>query len=138
MNAKEQIIKIACDAEQGIITYLEAYVRIQEIEKIAKEYKGLIKEGAIDEAEQMKGQVYRGYLIDTPAPRIWDFTKIEEVEEAKKKLDALKDKWKKITINNEKGDVLVDEDTGEIIEGADYEYSPRINLNKHDKKQLPS
>lgn len=109
--------------EGGHIDALAAYIAFDLIAKAAEDFKNLLKDNALAEADKWgeKTFSYMGVEVQKKAgPGRWDFKGVKAWAEAKANLSAIEEAAKAAALMQTKfGAQAVTED-GELIEGARY------------------
>lgn len=109
--------------ENGEVDALKFFLSLKKIEGIIKNIKAQINQSAIKEAATYNEKTfdYLGAKITLKnAAGRWNFEGIQSIETARDSLKLLQDKSKDAYKQEQKGSVLLDKDTGEVIEAASY------------------
>jgi len=100
-------------ALNGVISPLEAFKKIKDVEDYSKQLRDELLDSAFDETENYKNQSFDGYNIKTSYRPIYDFSHIERHKELSKEIKEIEKQAKEICkINN--GNDIVDMDSGEV------------------------
>jgi hypothetical protein len=109
--------------EGGSIDALAAYIAFDRIAKAAEDFKNLLKDNAMAEADKWSEKTfqYMGVEVQKKAgPGRWDYKGVKAWAEAKAKLQSVEEAAKAAALMQTKfGAQAVTED-GELIEGARY------------------
>jgi len=123
---KQEIKLLEDQVLQGNLNPLEAFIMLKKLEDLAKEVKKKIKDLAIEEISKYNNESKTGVemlgasiTLKKSAGR-WNYDHIAEVVNLEYDLKMLKQKHQSAYKAHERGEAVVDTDTGEIVMPADY------------------
>jgi len=123
----EEIVKdIVRDVEDRNLKGLAAYARLKSVEKIIKEGLESVYEQALKEADEQGEKTFKlhGFYFEKRNGRAtYSFKHIPDYVEAESFLKEMKAKYTNSFKLAEKGQSLIDEDTGEQVPVARVQYS---------------
>jgi hypothetical protein len=123
-NACSEISMLTVDAQNEVMTNLEAWAYLKEIEGVLKMAMSQVKDKALAEAASYDENTFEehGYeFVRKAGARRWNFKKIHEWVDAKDKLTEVEDKYKIVYQNRANGLDSVDGD--EVLQ------VPEVNTN---------
>lgn len=115
-------------ANNGEITFIDAYLTLHEISKQVEAAKEAIKKQAYDEIERTgeKNYAYKGYSLSCASKATYSYKHIKIWNEEKAKLSEIEEKAKAALKLN----LDADSKTGETIEPAIVTYSYFLKIDK--------
>lgn len=145
-NIPELLSEFTIQVEEGNINSLDAYIAVKEIEKIISGDKSSVgileqlRDLAIDEAEKVKGESYKGYKVELKQGGRYDYSHISKISDLKQEMKPLEQSIKELQKVAQTafkiGHTMVDDETGEVIEPAKYiPYATSIVLTKEKGQQ---
>lgn len=114
-------IQLVEDVEDGNESALRAYGILKQLKKDVEQCLDQIMPHVSQEAETYNDKSFeaQGFKFEKRAGgRQYDFKHIEEWTKAKEELDKLQAKYKSAASAYEKGQTMVDDDTGEVVPAA--------------------
>jgi len=141
-NAVNAISDVGLAVLEGNVDPLSAAIALREvrrtIESVEKGIKSRVLEAAEQQCEGVDQGIYKydGYEIQVQeGSGRYDFSGIEEIEALEAKLKDIKDRHKQAYKMHLKGQLMVDEDTGEIVAPAGYKgYGKQVRFTMKQKK----
>ena len=121
------------DVKQGVESALPVYARLKELEQLIKQSQADIYEQAIEEAGQYGEKSFetKGYRFEVRNGRkTYHFDHIPEWVEAKNFMKEQEARFKDSASLYDKGQTLVDDNTGEQIPAATVTYSKDSIISK--------
>jgi len=108
---------MAIEVQEGLTDPLVAYAHCKAIEKQLKETLEIVYASAIQEAEKYPPSFeHEGFKFQRKNGRtMYDFSGIESINEAKRKVKELESLSKQALSAGERGSTIVDDETGEVI-----------------------
>lgn len=134
-NAIDAITDVGLAVLEGNVNPLSAAVALREVKKAIEAVEKGIKSRVIEAAQLGTEGVDHGILkhegyeitIQGGSGR-YDFKDIKEVVDAEEQLKGLKEKHKQAYKMHLKGQLVVDEDTGEIVQPAGYKSNDPVEV----------
>jgi len=141
-SAVEAISSVGLAVLEGNVNPLSAAIALKEvkrtIEAVEKGIKSRVLEAAETECEGIEYGIlkHEGYEVQVQeGSGRYDFTHIQEIVALEETLAALKDKHKQAYKMHIKGQLMVDESTGEIVAPAGYKgYGKQVRFTMKQKK----
>jgi hypothetical protein len=105
----------------GNVNEFDAFIYLREIKKTLDDLIDQIKDKAVEEAEKYKGQTYKGYRVDIQnLGGRYSYSHIPEYNDIVKNLKAIEFGAKEAYLMSQKGKMVMDELTGEVLPMAQY------------------
>lgn len=121
-------------AKNGNTNPLDVYIELKNLESFVKECKDLVQLDALEEAEKYKGQTYKGYQIDVRSVGgRYSYDHIEEIATLKEQLKALEKAAQESYKLSSKGNIMMNDQTGEVTLPAHYKEGPTAIVLKEVK-----
>ena len=141
-NAVNAISDVGLAVLEGNVNPLSAAIALREVKKtiesVEKGIKSRVLEAAETECEGVDHGVlkFEGYEIQVQeGSGRYDFSGISEVIKLEAELNELKERHKQAYKMHLKGQLMVDEDTGEVVQPAGYKgYGKQVRFSVKQKK----
>jgi len=105
----------------GNLNEFDAFIYLREIKKTLDDLIDQIKDKAVEEAEKYKGQTYKGYRVDVQnLGGRYSYGHIQEYKDITERLKSFEQSAKDAYLMSQKGNVLVNDETGEVLPMAQY------------------
>lgn len=108
---------------EGNLTLIDAFTELREVRDILNDQLASIKYFESEFINEIELEInehqkeYKGYVFEIRGGRkTYDFSKIEAVKVAKDNVKNLEAKYKMAFLASQKGNTIIDEDTGEVLE----------------------
>lgn len=141
-NAVDAISNVGLAVLEGNVNPLSAAIALKEvkrtIEAVEKGIKSRVLEAALNECEGVDHGIvlHQGYEVQVQeGSGRYDFSSIDEIAKLEAQVKELKDKHKQAYKMHLKGQLMVDEETGEIVTPAGYKsYGQQVRFTNKQKK----
>lgn len=128
MNTVEKTIE---DYNNGNVNVLETYITLKELKSFYESQIDIIKGFESENINEIELEIrehhneFKGYKFEIRNGRkIYDFSKITEIQEKKKELKNIESKYKLAFDAFQKGNRMIDDETGEVLD------LPTLSLGK--------